>query len=347
MRKPNFFIVGGPRCGTTALYTYLREHPGVFMPRQKECHFFADDFSTFRTIDSPHDYLRLFEHGNDRHVAVGEASVFYLASEVAISNIRRFDDSARLLVMIRNPVDVVSSLHGQLLTTFQEDAEDFEQAWRLQAERRAGRAIPALCQFPQCLQYARIAKFGQQLRRALRIFPREQVHVVMFEDFVKDTRQAYEDTLKFLRVPSDNRSSFPRINQNRTAAWRGLSTLISRPPPGLHRLKETVRRWIGEANYTRIARAYLMLMTSEYRPKLLLNGFREELVAEFRDDILLLSELLQKNLSHWLAGTDDSTHAERGVRRSGHSTAAERAGCCASARKRNARPSPIGGGLKR
>ena len=304
MKMPNFFIAGGPRCGTTALYTYLRQHPRGFMPRQKECHFFADDFATFRRIDSLHAYLRLFEHSNDRHIAVGEASVFYLASEVAISNIHRFDDSARLLVMIRNPVEMVHSLHGQLLTTFQEDVKDFEQAWRLQAERRAGRGIAASCQFPECLQYARMAKFGQQLRRALRIFPREQVHVVMFEDFVKDTRQAYEGTLKFLRVPSDNRSSFPRVNENRTAAWRALSMRIRRPPAGLHRLKETVRRSIGEANYAKIARAYLRLMTSEYRPKLLSTEFREELVAEFRDDILLLSELLQKDLSHWLAVRD-------------------------------------------
>lgn len=313
MKRPNFFIVGGPRCGTTAMYTYLRQHPRVFMPRKKECHFFADDFAGFRSIDSPRAYLRLFERSNDGHIAVGEASVFYLASEVAISNIHRFDDSARLLVMMRNPVEMVRSLHGQILTTLREDVADFEQAWRLQAERRAGRCLPASCQFPECLQYARMARFGEQLRRALCIFPREQVHVVMFEDFVAHTRQAYEDTLKFLGVPSDNRSSFPRVNQNRTACWRGLAMLVARPPARLHRLKEAIRRWIGEANYAKIARVYVRLLTSEYRPKPLSREFREQLVAEFRDDILLLSELLRKDLSHWLALGDGARTAATAV----------------------------------
>src|SRR5688572_26342484 len=138
---PNFFIVGAPRCGTTALYQYLRQHDRIFMPTVKECHFMADDFADFRRAHDLDEYLGLFEGATPRHVAVGEASVFYLMSDIAIPNIEAFNPNARHVVMLRNPVELVQSLHEQLLGTLHEDEPDFETAWRLQETRRAGRRI--------------------------------------------------------------------------------------------------------------------------------------------------------------------------------------------------------------
>ena len=83
---PNFFIVGAPKCGTTALYEYLRAHPNVFMPELKEPHFFAKDLGGYPRIKTLEAYRELFEARAAQHLAVGEASVYYLRSAVAIRN---------------------------------------------------------------------------------------------------------------------------------------------------------------------------------------------------------------------------------------------------------------------
>jgi len=300
MGKPNFFIIGAPRCATTALQSYLRQHPQIFMPRLKECHFFADDFAAFRRVDDLDGYLELFRDSGPQHLAVGEASVYYATSTVAIGRIHRFDQSAKLIMMVRNPVDVVHSLHENLLGTFQEDVTDFETAWRLQPKRRRGEEMPASCQLPGCLQYAQVGRLGGQLQRVLQVFPREQVHVLLFEDFVSDTRRAYESTLEFLGVASDGRSSFPRINENRIATIKWLARLNRRPPASIRKLKETVRSAIGEQGYSRIAQFYLNLLSSKRERVALSDELREELLEEFREDIGLLSEILHRDLSHWL-----------------------------------------------
>jgi hypothetical protein len=71
--KPNFFIVGAPKCGTTALYEYLRGHPSIFMPKYKEPHFFAQDLGTYPLIKTADAYAALFAEAEPRHTAVGEA----------------------------------------------------------------------------------------------------------------------------------------------------------------------------------------------------------------------------------------------------------------------------------
>ena len=110
MPIPNFFIVGAPKCGTTALCEYLKYHPNVFMSTPKEPHYFAEDFERYRHVKTEDKYLALFGDCNDRHLMIGEASVFYLRSTRAVSLIRDFNPDAKIIVMLRNPVDMVYSL---------------------------------------------------------------------------------------------------------------------------------------------------------------------------------------------------------------------------------------------
>ena len=129
--KPNFFIVGAPKCGTTALYRYLRLHPNIYMPAKKEPHFFAQDLGSYPAIKTMDQYSALFAGAEPRHTGIGEASVYYLRSTVAIPNIRAFNPEARLIAMFRNPVEMVHSFHSQLLYWSEESVTDFEAAWRL------------------------------------------------------------------------------------------------------------------------------------------------------------------------------------------------------------------------
>src|SRR6266498_2750548 len=98
--KPNFFIVGAPKCGTTALYEYLRRHPHIFMPKLKEPHFFALDLGHPMVKTEVH-YASLFADSTKEHMRVGEASVYYLYSAVALPAIHAFNPDAKIIAMVR------------------------------------------------------------------------------------------------------------------------------------------------------------------------------------------------------------------------------------------------------
>src|SRR6185312_16840962 len=100
---PNFFIIGAPKCGTTALSEYLRRHPNIGFSEQKEPHYFNDDFSS-RHIYSLDEYMKCFASNSADKVAIGEASVFYLSSRSAVRNILQHMPDAKFIVMLRDPV---------------------------------------------------------------------------------------------------------------------------------------------------------------------------------------------------------------------------------------------------
>ncbi|MEQ9093167.1 MAG: sulfotransferase, partial [Miltoncostaeaceae bacterium] len=204
-RRPNFFILGAPKCGTTALSEYLRRHPQVFMSSPKEPHYFCDDFDYYyapgrRSLDH---YLHLYDGAGPEHLAVGEASVWYLYSQTAAANIAAFDPGARAIVMLRNPVEMVPSLHSQLLYTVDEDERDPARAWALQEARARGDRLPAGVRVPAFLQYGPAASYAAQIERVMAVFPPERLLVILFDDFRADTAGTYRRTLEFLGVPDD------------------------------------------------------------------------------------------------------------------------------------------------
>ena len=131
---PNFFVVGGPKCGTTAMVEYLRTHPDVFISEPKEPNFFADDMPEMKFVDNYKDYLNLFNKATTEKI-VGDASIFYMFSEDAIKNIYQLYPDAKLLIMIRNPIEMVPSFHQQILFTLDEDNINLLDALELEPER--------------------------------------------------------------------------------------------------------------------------------------------------------------------------------------------------------------------
>jgi len=128
MRKPDFFIVGAPKCGTTALYRFLSQHPEIFLPKVKEVHFFGSDLYLPGYVPDTEKYLRLFANARDE-TRVGEASVWYLYSKVSAAEIKHFAPEASILIMLRNPVDMIHSLHSQLQYVGVERIKGFESAF--------------------------------------------------------------------------------------------------------------------------------------------------------------------------------------------------------------------------
>ncbi|MFV1965103.1 MAG: sulfotransferase [Pirellulaceae bacterium] len=300
MCTPNFFLVGAPRCGTTAMFRWLRRHPHVFLPALKECHYLATDFGRFRSVQTEEQYRRLFCEVRDEHVAVGEASVMYLYSSVAIENILDRYPQATILVALRNPLELVYSWHGQLLVTMQEDQADFEEAWLRQADRIEGRSLPPHCTVPQALHYSQMGRLGTQVQRLLNKCDRRQVHFVIYDDLVRDVRATYEQLLQALGVAPAGAVSLEVVNQNRAIPSAVLRKLWFRSPAVVG-ARRRMRSVCGDRIYERVRDALMpRLIPARARPPLS-PRLRQMLTDEFREDVCRLSDLLHRDFRHWLA----------------------------------------------
>lgn len=296
---PNFFIIGAPKCGTTALSEYLRDHKNIFVSMPKEVHYFCTDFPKYRAVNTESGYLQLFKNTTKEHLAIGEASVFYLYSSTAIFNINEFNNSSKIIVMFRNPIELAYSMHSQLVYSRDEDEVDFCTAWHLIELRKKGKRIPEKCREPKLLYYDELAKLGEQLKRVLNVIPRERIMIIFFEDFVSDTKRVYNDVLNFLEVPNDNRSDFPRINKNKYHKLSWLGSLTQRPPKKLVDLVLKIKRVLGieKLGILRLLRGFNLRQVNRSP---LSEEFRIQLENCFRNDIATLSELTGRNLDHWL-----------------------------------------------
>jgi hypothetical protein len=208
-RVPDFYIVGHPKCGTTALYEMLRRHPQIFMPDFKEPWFFADDmrprFQPARsgtvpeTLDS---YITLFEAATPEQ-RVGEASSCYLRSQRAAERIAAVQPQARVIAILREPASFLHSLHQQMLHDHVETKKDLRAALALEPARREGRRIPRRSHLPQMLAYSEHVRYVEQLRRYHAAFPAEQVLVLIYDDFRTDNEATLHRVREFLGVSDE------------------------------------------------------------------------------------------------------------------------------------------------
>lgn len=295
-RKPDFFIIGAQRCGTTSLSQNLSAHPNIVISAPKEPFFFATDFPRLRRMESEEEYLKIFRPITEATMAVGESTAAYLYSKSAVENIYRYNPEAKLIVMLRNPIDIVHSFHALHLYSLYEDEPNLKKAWALQEVRKNGQSIPKGCLVPEFLQYAEIGKLGDQVERLLNIFPPNQVAITFFEDFIRDNRQFYLNVLEFLNIPDDGTSEFPRLNESRKARFPLLTSLLSPRPRWMQRCIDRTKAGLGLKGQQWLQNLYGV----PARREPLDPEFRMELAEFFRDDINKLSKLTRRDLSHWL-----------------------------------------------
>ncbi|MDA9589739.1 sulfotransferase domain-containing protein [Opitutales bacterium] len=293
MRKPTFFIIGAPKCGTTSFANWLGAHSNVFLTENpKEPKFFDTDVSP--NVMTLPQYESLFRDAKDTHIAIGEASTTYLRSIVAVPGILKYAEQPKFIVCLRNPVEMAPSVHGQLCHTLYEEIEDFTEAWAAQSERAEGLRIPKHCiGEEERLQFGRVCSLGAQLERLYQVVAREQVHCVFVEDMKQDPRRCYQETLQFLGLPDDGRAEFPVANARKQPRAKWMSVLLK----VLGRLK--VRVGLGGRHFGLLRSAHQMNRVPAAKVELDAS-MRQELVEYFREDINLLSKITERDLSHWL-----------------------------------------------
>jgi hypothetical protein len=301
MRKPDFFIVGAPKCGTTAMAQYIAGHPDVFMAR-KEMHVFGRDLrfgSQFYRRNLP-DYLAEFAGWNGQKRG-GEASVWYLFSRQAAAEIKAFNPDARIIIMLRDPVDMAHSLYLQFRYDQNEHLDTFEAALEAEGERRSGRGVGRRAYFADGLRYHEVGAYAEQVRRYFDMFGRERVHVIVYDDFAASASAACRAALDFLEVDSKMLPrEFKVINPAKTVKHRAMHAFLHEPLvrkaalairpvvprrffSWLHRIDDRLRR-----RSTGVAERLLMIPET-----------RQQLNREFAPEVARLSELLNRDLSHW------------------------------------------------
>ena len=219
-RVPDFFIVGHAKCGTTALYRMLRNHPQIHMPA-KEPRFFAYaeiDMNSTEANESAHespdsathkalgkrprtldDYVALFADAGPGQ-RVGEATPAYLRSSLAASRIASVRPDARIIAILREPASFLRSFHLQSVRGYNETEKNFRKAIELVEPRREGRYVPRLSRMPDDLLYTDHVRYVEQLRRYHDVFAAEQVLVIIYEDFRDDNEATVRQVLRFLEV---------------------------------------------------------------------------------------------------------------------------------------------------
>jgi hypothetical protein len=299
MPRPNFFIVGAPRCGTTAMYEYLRHHRQVFMPYRKEPVYFGSDLAKRPPVLDEAGYLALFDPATDA-TAIGEATVWYLYSQTAAAEIKAFAPDARIIIMLRNPIEMIHSLHRHWLWSASEDLADFGEAVAAEPDRAAGRRLPPNVEQPIGLRYTWLGKYAEHVRRWLDEFGRDRVLVLIYDDLAEDGRAVGVRTLGFLGVDTDYDTEFEVVNQNkrprsprlqRITRSRRFTQFASKLPPRIFHL---IWRALQRANIRPELR-------SPIEPEL-----RRRLAADFAPDVAELGRLVGRDLSPWTAAAKPS-----------------------------------------
>lgn len=277
------------------MYEFIAQHPDVFVPAKKEIHFFGTDLYSPHYNRDPDSYLGLFNEASTEK-RVGEASVWYLYSKLAANEIKEFSPSAGIIIMLRNPVDMIYSLHSHRLYINSEDIEDFDEALAAESDRKLGRRLPAN-PFPVAgLFYREVGKYSEQIERYFDAFGRDQVKIILYDDFKTDPLASCQEVFSFLGVQSPFPVEIGVVNASKKVRNRTLASLLD-PPPAI--VRKLGRALTTAERRHKLFRTFQELNT-EHGPRPLMSPtLRSELQQEFAPDVERLSKLLDRDLMHW------------------------------------------------
>ena len=299
MRKPDFLIVGAPRSATTSMQIYLRQHPQIFFPRRKEVHFFGSDLvrlaRDFWFVEDEQKYLALFRAARADQIA-GEASAMYLQSKRAAAEIKLFNPRMKIIIQLRNPIDVIYSHHGHLVWAVNEDIEDFEAALAAEPERQRGLRIPPCAIMLDTLLYRETARFAEQVQRYFDAFGRDNVHVLIYDDLKADPAGAFRRVLEYLGVDPEFEPVFESVNQHKRVRNRYVQKMTMAPPAPLRTL---LRACGDDLSYRLRVKIQEINSVAEARPPLS-APCRRRLAEELAPEVERLSALLGRDLTHWV-----------------------------------------------
>lgn len=296
---------------------YLREHPDVCFSTPKETHYFLmHDLRGREPADLRevirNKYLDLYFRDRQGASFFAEGSVSYLYAPEQLEPILKLWPRAKFMIGVRNPLEMVPSLHQRLFYNGDENLRDFNSAWDLTPERRAGRKIPRSCLEPRFLDYWEAGFLGRHVERFFDLVGRERCHVTVFDDFKADPGVAYRVALEFLELPDDGRTEFERHAESKDSRIAWIHRLMKRPPRSLFFLFDSEDREViaaGAGEPGPFLEKVMAIRTKIIHWNRIPAGkpqvserVRNEMRDMYREDVGLLGRLLDRDLNHWIDG---------------------------------------------
>lgn len=302
MKLPNFLVIGAQKCGTTALYYALRQHPEIYMSPIKEPFYFvlngapppyqvpSQEYAD-RLRYTEESYLALFQEVVDQR-AIGEASALYLSSyhpDRTAAKIHDFNPQMRLIALLRQPAERAWSAFQYYRAREFEPIEDFDAALAAESTRRYEDALPDLRHFANGCYFANLKPYFDR-------FPREQIRVYLYEEWNQQPQDVMRDIFTFLGVNETVVVETQRKNVTFSVRHRWLQCFLNEPNFARQALELIL---IGRLR----ARVYAKLWRYNRRqPPVLDAGRRCALTERYHSDIEQLQTLIDRDLSHWLTG---------------------------------------------
>lgn len=293
VQKPNLFILGAPKCGTTSLFFWLAQHNQVFAPKEKEPHYFYNPYGNAPTTEK---YFGLYDTLEESYRYAIDSSVWYLFSKTAASRILSEIESPKFIVCLRNPLELAPSLHFQQIYAGREAIRSFDDAWALSEERYNGSFTGCLKidehADPRHMSYKHASMLGDQTANLIKNVGQENVFYCFMEDLSSKPEAIFFELCEFLEL------DFPRdiVYQIKNKAKKSRSRWVSSALNGLSKLKSNLGlnrqtgllTWVVKLNRVEVA---YPKPNADMKRKMLLS---------FGEDIKILENLTGRNLSHWL-----------------------------------------------
>lgn len=312
-KRPDFFIVGAAKAGTTSLYHYLEQHPEVYMSPVKEPnHFSTDtdlnclrpeakkrikalDIDSFLKSDMSNKIHRAYILDREKYLSLfrlagqemktGEASPAYLYSRVAAKAIYEFNASAKIIIILRNPVERAFShylMDRKLAFTEKPFDEALADDQAFQPKSWGATSL-----------YLELGEYYEQVKRYYDIFPVENILVLLSEELRKNSIDTIAKLYSFIGVDS---SFMPDVSETHNKAVVPRNAFMHRLLT-FSGLRVFIRRRLSEGALKKILRNVIFNPPKDNRPT---PETTEKLKAHFRNDIIKLSQLTEKDLTHWL-----------------------------------------------
>ncbi len=290
---PHFLIVGAPKCGTTALHHYLSQHPQLNLS-PKEIHFFGKDLGYKVERPSLKEYQSYFKSEGLN----GDGSVWYLYSDSIYQELKELGIQPKIIVMLRNPVEVAYALHSQNIIDANENELDFEKALALEEDRKKGIHLPPNVDPPRTVFYKETADFYPRIKMLLDHIPRESIFFGLQEDLKSDTLGFLYRIENFLKIDHFTSYNLEKINENKVVKNPKIHNLIKKPGNLKVKLFRTLipSKKIRKKLVDKIYNANL----EKNKRKELSGNLKSDLEQYFKPNIEKLGEITGIQIAHWI-----------------------------------------------
>ncbi len=290
-RKPNFLIVGAAKAGTSSLWHWLRQHPQVFMPRNKEPGYFVHGYG----VKNLEEYLSLFAAGQGKP-CIGEATAAYLAAPESAPWIHDTLGRIKIIILLRNPIERAYSLYCWMVMEGYERIETFEEALAQESSRMASRQFQQNClqYFPDYL-YFNTGLYSTQVEHYINCFGADSVKIFLFDELKSNPEVLYTDACDFLGIPSLCKPAFARQN---TSLTPGSIPLQYRLRALQSQMEKLLRRFGKPACYLCGTARRVNAACGTKSP--MSASAKEHLAEMYRADVDRTARLIRRDLSHWL-----------------------------------------------